>query len=280
MSDGTDRSDLCFARRGHGFAEQRGDIYRTICELSSISSVVLSLGFVPPQMMLIIPKLHQILAPIMSVLLTVPLGPQPSGAAYGGQPSAFELRVNGASILNKIATMFASKYPGLIPRELLCVFMHKAFANSSTGISATLLNTFHLPPYPSPLGVGNPPIGRYEGCILGIGALGSRTIRQCLFDDPSVLQRIDNYCGTLYSGAESKRLGKQSLARATIEALRTMVGAKPDNWKGSVSWDKVAQEFGPNLARAMEKQPWLTSELLRMRRDGEQNGHGDMAVDT
>ena len=53
----------------------------------------------------------------MSVLLTVPLGPHPAGPTYTGQPSAFDLRVNAASILNKIANVYGPRYPGLIPRE-------------------------------------------------------------------------------------------------------------------------------------------------------------------
>ena len=107
-------------------------------------------------------------------------------------------------------------------------------------------------------------------------------IRQCLFNDPSVLIRIDSFCDSLYLAESSKKSAKQplvALARATLKALETMVGAKPEGWTGSADWNKVVQEFGPNLARAMEKQPWLTSELLRTRRDTGRNGSGDMAVD-
>ena len=141
------------------------------------------------------------------------------------------------------------------------------------------MKTLDLSVYPSPMGIGTPPAGRYEGCILGIGALGPMPIRRCLFTDPSVLLRIDSLCDSLYTGPESKKFGKQSLARATSKALGVMVGAKPENWAGSVDWDQAAREFGPNLARSMEKRPWLTSELLRMRLERGQNGSGDMAVD-
>ena len=67
--------------------------------------------------MLTVLQLHQILAPIMSVLLTVPLGPHPAAPTNSGQPPAYDLRVKAAGILNKIATMYGPTYPGLIPRE-------------------------------------------------------------------------------------------------------------------------------------------------------------------
>ncbi|ORX38050.1 TATA box binding protein associated factor-domain-containing protein, partial [Kockovaella imperatae] len=195
------------------------------------------------------PYLHQVLAPIMSVLLTVPLSSQ-SSSSLTNNPS-YELRCKAASILQKIVTVYGSRYPGLVPR-----------------ITSTLLKTLNLPPFPSPLGGGVPPSGRYEGAILGISALGPSAIRQSLLNDPNVLQRIDGLCSSLYPAQEARKSTKAvPLSKATVVALSRMVGSKPEGWVGTVDLDQADSQFGPNLVRAMEKDSWLLSELLRMREE-------------
>lgn len=49
-----------------------------------------------------------------------------------------------------------------------------------------------------------------------------------------------------------------------------------------MSWDEVAETFGPNFAKALEKRPWMANELLRLRREETVNGEetpGGMEVD-
>ena len=149
---------------------------------------------------------------------------------------------------------------------------------STTGLASTLNKTFNMSPFPSPLGASHPPAGRYEGSILGLAALGAPSVRSSLFADPTVLLRIDDLSSRLYPGQEGRKT-RPPLIRATITALSTLAGPKPAEWKGEADLNAAAREFGENLARGMEKRPWMTSELLRLRRDAAQQKSESMAVD-
>jgi hypothetical protein len=51
-----------------------------------------------------------------------------------------------------------------------------------------------------------------------------------------------------------------------------------------VAWGEVSSAFGPNFAKALEKRPWMASEMLRLRRkelgmDGEAKWDAGMEVD-
>lgn len=60
------------------------------------------------------PYLHQFLGPLMSILLTVPLGPHPPTST---PPSAFDLRVRAADVLSKLVSIYGKSYAGLVPRK-------------------------------------------------------------------------------------------------------------------------------------------------------------------
>lgn len=66
-------------------------------------------------------QLHQLLSPLLSILLTVPLGPHPpsssSSSSSQNQPSPFDIRSRAAEMLGKIARVYGKSYAGLIPRE-------------------------------------------------------------------------------------------------------------------------------------------------------------------
>ncbi|ORY35025.1 hypothetical protein BCR39DRAFT_516221 [Naematelia encephala] len=206
------------------------------------------------------PYLHQILPPLMSVILTVPLGPHPPSGEKGLTP--FELRSKASQVLGKVAKQYGSTYPGLLPR-----------------LTSTLTRTLESSPFPSPLGASTPPSGRYEGAILGLSALGPHAVRTAIWGtrgDP--LRRLDDLAFRLYPGQRSK----PNLIKAGVKALTLIVRPKPEGWTGTVDTQGVESEFGANWARGVEKRPWLASELLRMRRQGEEEGgvRGDMDVDT
>lgn len=144
--------------------------------------------------------MHQLLPPLLSIILTVPLGPHPPQPASLSQPSPTEIRSRASDVLSKIASTYSPSYPGLIPRLVM-----------------TLTRALHSPPFPSPLGAANPPTGRYEGAILGLGGLGPQAVREGIWGEKGEgVRRIDELAGRLYSEAGKR---KNPLVRATIVSL-------------------------------------------------------------
>lgn len=144
--------------------------------------------------------MHQLLPPLLSIILTVPLGPHPPQPASSSQPSPTEIRSRASDVLSKIASTYSPSYPGLIPRLVM-----------------TLTKALHSPPFPSPLGAANPPTGRYEGAILGLGGLGPQAVREGIWGEKGEgVRRIDELAGRLYSEAGKR---KNPLVRATIVSL-------------------------------------------------------------
>lgn len=133
-------------------------------------------------------------------------------------------------------------------------------------------------PFPSPLGADFPPAGRYEGAVLGIGALGVNTVRQALWGEKGEkLDVINNLVGVLYPG--DNRKGKTGLMKATFGALSLLVNPKPNDWTPvAPSADDLAEYFGANIAKALEKRPWMASELVRLHNEAEAQG-GDESMD-
>lgn len=60
-------------------------------------------------------QIHQFLAPLLSVILTVPLGPHPPSSSTP-KPDAFDIRSRAADVLGKITSLYGPKYPSLSPR--------------------------------------------------------------------------------------------------------------------------------------------------------------------
>jgi transcription initiation factor TFIID subunit 6 len=73
-------------------------------------------------------QIHQLLAPLLSTILTVPLGPFPPSSSTP-KPDAFDIRARAADVLGQIAQVYGPRYPGLVPREymylikVLCMLM-------------------------------------------------------------------------------------------------------------------------------------------------------------
>ncbi|CAD6567611.1 MAG: hypothetical protein TREMPRED_003748 [Tremellales sp. Tagirdzhanova-0007] len=227
------------------------------------------------EMIFLEPYLHQLLAPVMSVLLTVPLGPHPpSSSNSGSQQSSYGLRIRASEVLGKIGAVYGPSYPGLLPR-----------------LVSTLTRTFQSSPFPSPLGAAHPPAGRYEGAALGLAALGAPAVLSGLWGNGGEqMVRIDDLAGRLYPG-EGKR-SRTGLMKACINvlvwydwtvtvidileihdegrALNLIIRPKPesDPIPTPPSADDIAETFGHHFARALEKRPWLASELMRMAKDG------------
>ncbi|KAL7424833.1 histone H4-like TAF Taf6, SAGA complex subunit [Cryptotrichosporon argae] len=204
------------------------------------------------------PYLHQFLAPLLSILLTIPLGPFPPVPSSAGEPSSFDTRLRASSVLKKLVDSYGPAYPGLVPRLL-----------------STLTRTLNLPPFPSPLGADTPPAGRYEGAVLGLAALGPHAVRQTLWGNGGdKLALVEGLVGSLYPGEARKH--KTGLMKAVIRAMQTMTNPKPaDATVAPPGADELAAAFGANVARALEKRGWTAREMLRLRRDdlAAPNGH-------
>ncbi|AAW43418.1 hypothetical protein CNBE0210 [Cryptococcus deneoformans B-3501A] len=195
------------------------------------------------------PYMHQLLPPLLSIILTVPLGPHPPQPASSSQPSPTEIRSRASDVLSKIASTYSPSYPGLIPR-----------------LVSTLTKALHSPPFPSPLGAANPPTGRYEGAILGLGGLGPQAVRVGIWGEKGEgVKRIDELAGRLYSEAGKR---KNPLVRATIKALAQIIPPKPSNTPTpSLNVEQVTEMFGPNIAAGLSKKGWTASEMVRMREE-------------
>lgn len=192
-------------------------------------------------------QLHQFLGPLLSILLTVPLGPHP---VTGPGPSPFDLRSRASDVLAKLVSQYAATYPGLIPRLL-----------------STLTKALQAPPFPSPLGADHPPAGRYEGAVLGISALGPQSVRSTLWGARGEgLAVIDGLVVSLYPG--DGRKSKTGLMKATFRALGSIIDKKPEAGVPPPPAGSMLEEtFGPNIAKALEKRPWMACEMVRLWRE-------------
>lgn len=123
-----------------------------------------------------------------------------------------------------------------------------------------------MPPFPSPL--DTPPAGRYEGAVLGLAACGHLGVRDTLWGSRGErLALIDTLVGQLYPSTSDSRKSKTGLVRATVKALSTMVGSKPEDVPPLPSSEELSV-FGSFIPKALEKRPWLASELVRMYNEG------------
>lgn len=208
-------------------------------------------------------QLHQFLGPLLSIILTVPLGPHPPSST-SGQPSPFDLRNRAADVLAKLVVLYGKGYPGLVPRLL-----------------STFTRALHSSPFPSPLGAEHPPSGRYEGAVLGINALGGRAVKDALWGQHGEnLEVINNLVGILYPG--DRRVSKTGLMRATLRAFQALTSPKPVDWvPAPVPQERLASILGRNVAKALEKRPWMGVELARLHDEGggEAEEDGDVAME-
>ncbi|WWC73412.1 uncharacterized protein I206_107379 [Kwoniella pini CBS 10737] len=200
------------------------------------------------------PYIHILLPPLMSIILTVPLGPHPPSSS-SNQPSPYDLRLHASQVLGKIAEKYGKSYPGLIPR-----------------LVSTLSKTLHSPPFPSPLGAANPPSGRYEGTLLALSCLGAPAVRSVVWGKAGESVRfIDDLAGSLYTDSGKK---KNPLIRALIKCLSLIINGKPlETPTPQVNLDDISDAFGPNLASMLNKKLWTASEILRIRKEEIESGN-------
>ncbi|WWC93104.1 uncharacterized protein L201_008070 [Kwoniella dendrophila CBS 6074] len=208
------------------------------------------------------PYIHILLPPLMSIILTVPLGPHPPSSSSSNQPSPYDLRLHASQVLGKIAEKYGKSYPGLIPR-----------------LVSTLNKALNSPPFPSPLGASNPPSGRYEGALLALSSLGQQAVKTTVWGKAGEnIIRIDDLAGRLYSDSSKK---KNPLIRALIKCLSVIITPKPaDTPTPQVNLDEIADAFGPNLANNLNKKLWTASEILRLRREELENESSQNNGDT
>lgn len=183
------------------------------------------------------PYLHQLLPPLLSIILTFPLG---SPRAAGEKPAPFDLRVRASEILGQLVHQYQARYAGLVPR-----------------LVSTLTQALKSPPVPPPGGQVGLPVGRYEGAVLGLGALGPPSVRAAVWGHAGDgLQAIEALAMKLYPD-EGKR-AKSGLIKATNRALSVLTSAKKPEGKmdfprrdgGSLRAHVVRRDEAPPLACA------------------------------
>ncbi|ODN79066.1 transcription initiation factor TFIID subunit 6 [Cryptococcus wingfieldii CBS 7118] len=196
------------------------------------------------------PYIHQLLPPLLSIILTVPLGPHPP-VPTPNSPSANNIRERASDVLGKISSTYGKSYPGLLPR-----------------LVSTLIKALKSPPFPSPLGASQAPTGRYEGAVMGLAVLGKEAVREGIWGEGGEgLVRIDNIVTSCYPASESGKK-KNPLMKSTIKALFQIIQPKPaDTPTPPVNVAEVTELFGTNTAAGLNKKGWTASELIRMRRE-------------
>ena len=267
MLDGIDRCRGGPGRWCRGIAAERLGVLGAICGRSFVTDWKDRADVM---------QLHQLLGPVMSILITVPLGPHPPSGPSQGQPTPYELRVRAGEVLKRIAELYGPRYPGLLPRK----WSHTSTSSQTDrdmtqGLTSTLTKSLNSSPFPSPLGAAHPPAGRYEGSLLGLAAIGSHAVKSAMWGaDGTPILRVDDLSVRLYPGSETKK-AKTGLTKAFVKAAGVMVGPKPETFSGTADMDQIGREFGWSVAKGLEKRPWVASELLRMKSEVQEN----MAVD-
>lgn len=167
--------------------------------------------------MLTTSQLHQLLPPLLSIVLTVPLGPHPPDPSSRLTP--FDLRLRATDVLGKIASQYGSQYAGLVPR-----------------LVSTLNSALHSQPFPSPLGASTPPSGRYEGAVLGLAALGNQAVRSSIWGKSGDgLRWVDDLVGRMYPDAKPGRTG---LMRAALVRVPSIALAFPIGPRAGREWSR------------------------------------------
>ncbi|KAL7415814.1 hypothetical protein BDY24DRAFT_439665 [Mrakia frigida] len=207
------------------------------------------------------PYLHQLLPPLLSPLLTFPLGsssnPTLNGASSSksnsSEPTASEIRQLAAQVLGVLVNEFGSVYESLIPR-----------------LTKTLLRSL-APPNPS---------GRVEGALLGLGAIGKEGVRRGLWGDLPLLSRG----GDLEAGGRGVRswgeswereeswseMEKESVVKAGVSTLRLLLpsSTRPpstpslDQITDPATLSDLQTAFGYSFANELSKDRWLAEGLL------------------
>jgi hypothetical protein len=163
--------------------------------------VALHPGYLESESLLTISQLHQLLPPLLSIVLTVPLGPHPPDPSSRLTP--FDLRLRATDVLGKIASQYGSQYAGLVPR-----------------LVSTLNSALHSQPFPSPLGASTPPSGRYEGAVLGLAALGPQAVRSSIWGKSGDgLRWVDDLVGRMYPDAKPGRTGLMRAALVRVASI-------------------------------------------------------------
>jgi transcription initiation factor TFIID subunit 6 len=160
------------------------------------------------------------------------------------------------------------------PASLLVSLISSNTELTCQGLLSAFTKALASSPFPSPLGAEYPPSGRYEGAVLGIGVLGVRAIRKSLFGiKGEKLDMLDNLLGVLYPGEHRK--SKTPLMKLLFKYLSYLINPKPAELPAPPSQDELTMMFGPNIARALEKRPWMAHELARLQREGEAEADAD-----
>ncbi|KAI9631731.1 uncharacterized protein MKK02DRAFT_21530 [Dioszegia hungarica] len=200
------------------------------------------------------PYIHQLLPPILSIILAVPLGPQAGSAQPSGpQPSPYDIRSRAADVLGMVARQYGAGYPGLIPRLVSTL---KSALDSSPSHTGSLAH----------------PAGRYEGAVLGLTALGASVVRETIWAPAgNGLKKIDGLCGALYPEAVAGKGKGRGLVKATEAALQKLLrSTNPDSKPSAPATtpEAIAEAFGQNLVVIMtKKRAGLGNEMIRLREE-------------
>ncbi|KAJ9105924.1 hypothetical protein QFC20_004162 [Naganishia adeliensis] len=195
------------------------------------------------------PYLHQMLPPIMSILLSVPLGNESSLAA--SKISTFDLRRKASDMLGTLMKTYGPDYETLIPR--VTQTLQKALASPASFKSTT------------PTGIlGTRQVvsshGRYQGALLGLAAISNQAfLRSLLGSDARGLKTLGE---ELQKASDSER---ESIVRLTSDLLRETLGNEEheDAIDVDVDEDAAIARYGVVFGRALAAVPGLSDSIER-----------------
>ncbi|KAJ9125315.1 hypothetical protein QFC22_000272 [Naganishia vaughanmartiniae] len=195
------------------------------------------------------PYLHQMLPPIMSILLSVPLGSESSAVAT--KTSTSDLRRKASDLLGTLMKTYGPDYETLIPR--VTQTLQKALASPASFKSTTptgILGTRQL--------VSSH--GRYQGALLGLAAISNQAfLRSLLGADARGLKMLGE---ELESATSSER---DSIVRLTMDLLTQTLGNDDNRDAIDVDVDEsaVVSRFGNVFGHALADNARLAGGIER-----------------
>ncbi|KAJ9097344.1 hypothetical protein QFC19_006812 [Naganishia cerealis] len=201
------------------------------------------------QALFIEPYLHQMLPPIMSILLSVPLGSESSAVAT--KTSTSDLRRKASDLLGTLMKTYGPDYETLIPR--VTQTLQKALASPASFKSTT------------PTGIlGTRQVvsshGRYQGALLGLAAISNQAfLRSLLGSDARGLKTLGD---ELETAADSER---ESVVQLTMDLLTQTLGNDDNRDAIDIDVDEsvLIERFGTVFGQALAEHARLASGIDR-----------------
>ncbi|GHJ85581.1 hypothetical protein NliqN6_1983 [Naganishia liquefaciens] len=197
------------------------------------------------------PYLHQMLPPIMSILLSVPLGNAPAPSLTASTTSTYALRQKASDMLGTLMKTYGPDYETLIPR--VTQTLQKALASPASFKSTTPTGILATRQVVSSH-------GRYQGALLGLSKISSQALlRSLLGGEARGLKALGEQ---LESAPLTER---ESIVQLTMDLLRQNLAKDESENAIEVDLDEdvMVERYGRVFGRALVNAPRIASDIDR-----------------